>query len=221
MIDFDRRVVEGLQLQSTDLFGNSNIEYTCELKFDGLSIGLTYKDGELLQAVTRGDGVQGDDVTNNAKTIKSIPLKLKGNYPTLFEIRGEIFMPKQVFENINKEREDIGEALLANPRNAASGTMKMQDSAVVASRKLDCYLYYLLGKEVPYQTHFENLQAANRWGFKTSNHSKLCNNINEVLDFISHWEKERVNLPFEIDGIVIKAVAIRFYSKISPLGHCL
>ncbi len=214
ILDFDRKVFEGLQIQQNDLFANQ-VQYVCELKFDGLSIGLTYKNGELQQAVTRGDGVQGDDVTNNAKTIKSIPLKLQGKYPALFEIRGEIFLPKNVFETINKEREEIGDAPLANPRNAASGTMKMQDSKVVASRKLDCFLYYVLGEEMPYQTHFENLQAANSWGFKTSKHSKLCNNINEVLDFITFWDTHRHGLPFEIDGIVIK---VNDYKQQKQLG---
>jgi len=204
MIDFDRRVQEGLGLQSTDLFSSSSVKYVCELKFDGLSIGLNYKNGELIQAVTRGDGVQGDDVTTNAKTIKSIPLKLKENFPSSFEIRGEIFMPRTIFDEINKEREEIGEAPLANPRNAASGTMKMQDSAVVASRKLDCFVYYMLGEEVPYKSHFENLSAAKSWGFNVSKHSKLLDNINEVLEFIEHWDKERFNLPYDIDGIVIK-----------------
>lgn len=215
MLDFDRKVYEGLQLQKSDLFGDNKVHYVCELKFDGLSIGLTYENGRLTQAVTRGDGVQGDDVTVNATTIKSIPLKLHGNYPALFEIRGEIFLPKKVFEIINKEREDLGEAPLANPRNAASGTMKMQDSSVVASRKLDCYLYHLLGENIPYQTHFENLKAASAWGFKISNHSRLCNNINEVLEFIKYWDSHRHSLPFEIDGIVIK---VNDYKQQKQLG---
>jgi DNA ligase (NAD+) len=214
MIDFDRKVFEGLQIQHNDLFA-SQVQYVCELKFDGLSIGLTYKEGELLQAVTRGDGVQGDDVTNNVKTIKSIPLKLQGSYPSLFEIRGEIFLPKRVFEAINKEREEIGDDPLANPRNAASGTMKMQDSKVVASRKLDCYLYHILGEEIPFQTHYENLQVANSWGFKISKHTKLCSSINEVLDFINYWDQHRHDLPFEIDGIVIK---VNDYKQQKQLG---
>ena len=204
MLDFDRKVQEGLGIQSTDLFSSSTVKYVCELKFDGLSIGLNYKDGELVQAVTRGDGVQGDDVTTNAKTIRSIPLKLKGHYPSSFEIRGEIFMPRNVFDQINKDREEIGEAPLANPRNAASGTMKMQDSAVVASRRLDCFVYYILGEDLPFKNHFDSLHSAKDWGFNVSKHSKLLDNINEVLEFIEHWDKERFKLPYDIDGIVIK-----------------
>ncbi len=201
--DFDRRAREGLGL-ANDLFGASDLEYSCELKFDGLSIGLTYVDGVLQKAVTRGDGVQGDDVTTNAKTIGSIPLTLKGKFPKEFEIRGEIFLPHKAFEEINKEREDIGEPPLANPRNAASGTMKMQDSGVVAKRKLDCYLYALYGENLPYPGHFEGLEAAASWGFKISKQSKLCKGIEEVKKFIDHWDKQRAKLPFDIDGIVIK-----------------
>lgn len=203
MREFDRRVREGLGVASESLF-DMPIEYVCELKFDGLSISIVYENGELVQAITRGDGVQGDDVTTNVKTIKSIPLKLKGDYPASFEIRGEIFFPRKVFDAINKEREDIGEPPLANPRNAASGTMKMQDSSVVAKRKLDCYLYYMLGEHLPYQKHYENMQAAASWGFKVSEHAKLCSGIDEVIDFINHWDKARFHLPFDIDGIVIK-----------------
>jgi DNA ligase (NAD+) len=214
MEDFDRRVCEGLGMKGNDLFA-SEIEYVCELKFDGLSIGLTYVDGKLQTAVTRGDGVQGDDVTTNVKTIRSIPLKLRGSFPKEFEIRGEIFFPKKVFETINKEREDIGEPPLANPRNAASGTMKMQDSTVVAKRNLDCFLYHLLGENVPHQKHYDNILAAKSWGFKTSPHTKLCAGINEVLKFIDHWDKERHNLPFEIDGIVIK---VNDYKQQQNLG---
>lgn len=204
MVDFDRRVQEGLGFQGKDLFSEGTVQYVCELKFDGLSIGLTYRNGELEQAVTRGDGVQGDDVTTNARTIKSIPLKLKGDYPELFEIRGEIFLPRKSFERINREREELGEPALANPRNAASGTMKMQDSSVVASRHLDCYLYHLLGEQVPHATHFDNLMAARSWGFKVSDHTRLLNSMDEVLEYIAHWDKARYNLPFDIDGIVIK-----------------
>ncbi|WP_317897547.1 NAD-dependent DNA ligase LigA [Aurantibacillus circumpalustris] len=203
MIDFDRRVQEGLGLEVNDLFSNNKVNYVCELKFDGLSIGLTYKDGELFQAVTRGDGVQGDDVSTNVKTIKSIPLKLKGNYPPLFEIRGEIFLPRPIFDTINKEREEIGDTPLANPRNAASGTMKMQDSRVVASRKLDCFLYNVIS-DTPFKSHFESIEAAKSWGFKVSEYSKLVGSMDEVLEFIHVWDKKRFELPFDTDGVVIK-----------------
>jgi DNA ligase (NAD+) len=203
LLEFDRRVRDGLGMQ----LGGSHegdVDYVCELKFDGLSISLTYENGYLKQAITRGDGERGDDVTTNAKTIKSIPLKLKGNYPAQFEIRGEIFMPRPVFDAINKEREEIGEAPLANPRNAASGTMKAQDSSFVAKRKLDCFLYNLLGEELPYQSHYENMQAAYSWGFKVSRDAKLCRGISNVLEFIHNWDAERYKLPFDIDGVVIK-----------------
>lgn len=201
--DFDRRVREGLGM-SGDLFGGSQVDYVCELKFDGLSIGLSYEHGKLIQAVTRGDGVQGDEVSTNVKTIRSVPMNLSGKFPDAFEIRGEIFLPRKVFDEINREREDIGEAPLANPRNAASGTMKMQDSAVVASRKLDCYLYHLLGEQIDFEGHYESIQAAKTWGFKVSEHVKLCHGIEEVLKYIHHWEEKRFKLPFDIDGIVIK-----------------
>ncbi|MCF8422942.1 MAG: NAD-dependent DNA ligase LigA [Bacteroidia bacterium] len=214
MNDFDKRVTDGLGITSTSLF-KEEIEYVCELKFDGLSISLIYEDGELIQAITRGDGVQGDDVTTNAKTIKSIPLKLKGDYPKKFEIRGEVFMPRPVFDLINKEREEIGDALMANPRNAASGSMKMQDSAQVAKRKLDCFLYYVLGENLPYKSHFESMQAAKSWGFKISDHAKLCSGIDEVHKFINHWDKERLELPYDIDGIVIK---VNDYKQQKNLG---
>ncbi len=218
LLDFDRRVKEGLGMASTSsattLF-SEEIDYVCELKFDGLSISLIYEDGQLKQAITRGDGVQGDDVTTNAKTIKSIPLKLKGHYPAKFEIRGEVFMPRPVFDAINKEREEIGDALMANPRNAASGSMKMQDSAQVAKRKLDCFLYYVLGDGLPHQTHFDNMHAAKAWGFKISEDAKLCSGINEVIDFINYWDKKRFDLPYDIDGIVIK---VNNYKQQQNLG---
>jgi DNA ligase (NAD+) len=199
LIDFDRKVKEGLGLT-----GEKGVEYVCELKFDGLSIGLSYKDGVLYQAVTRGDGVQGDDVTTNVKTIRSVPLRLQGDFPSEFEIRGEIFLPRKVFDEINREREEIGEAPLANPRNAASGTMKMQDSAVVASRRLDCFLYFVLGEDLPFKTHYEILEAAKGWGFKVSGDVGLFDTIQGVLGYIKEWDKKRSKLPFDIDGIVIK-----------------
>jgi len=196
LADFDERVKKAL---------NAPYEYVCELKYDGVAIGLTYKDGVLIQAVTRGDGESGDDVTTNVKTIRSIPIKLRGNnYPGEFEIRGEIFMPRKAFDGINKEREEIGDALLANPRNAAAGTLKMQDSSVVANRNLDCCLYYVLGENLPYQNHYESLQSAKEWGFKISPYLKKAHDIAEVYKYIAHWDVERSNLEFDIDGVVIK-----------------
>lgn len=215
LLDFDRRVREGLGITAIGGLFDEGIDYVCELKFDGLSISLIYENGKLTQAITRGDGVQGDDVTTNAKTIKSIPLQLKGNYPEKFEIRGEVFMPRPVFDAINKEREEIGDALMANPRNAASGSMKMQDSAQTAKRKLDCFLYYVLGENLPHQSHFDNMHAAKSWGFKISEDAKLCSGINEVINFINHWDKERFKLPYDIDGIVIK---VNSYNQQQNLG---
>ncbi|MBO4810018.1 MAG: NAD-dependent DNA ligase LigA [Prevotella sp.] len=190
--------------------GGEDFEVCCELKYDGLSISLTYVDGRLTQAVTRGDGVQGDDVTRNVKTIRAIPLVLPGQgYPHEFEIRGEILMPWTSFERLNKEREAAEEPLFANPRNAASGTLKSLDSAVVASRQLDAYLYYLLGEELPAEGHFENLQAARQWGFKISEGMKKVHSVDEVLDYINYWDTERKNLPVATDGIVLKVNALR------------
>lgn len=210
MIDFDRKVREGLG-HTTD---GQEIEYVCELKFDGLSISLIYENGKLLQAITRGDGVQGDEVTTNAKTIKSVPLTLHGDFPRRFEIRGEVYMPRPVFDAINKEREEIGDTPMANPRNAASGTMKMQDSAQVAKRRLDCFLYNVLGESLPFKTHFESIQAAKSWGFRISEEAKLCTGINEVLAFIEHWDKKRFDLPYDTDGIVIKVNDIRLQKNL-------
>jgi DNA ligase (NAD+) len=183
---------------------NDDFELVCELKYDGTSISLTYEDGLLVRAVTRGDGEKGDDVTANVKTIRSIPLRLHGNYPSQFEIRGEILMPWAVFEELNREREAQEEQLFANPRNAASGTLKLQNSAVVASRKLDAYLYYLLGENLTAKTHFDNLQNAHSWGFKISDATKVCKTLAEVTEFINYWDIERKNLPVATDGIVIK-----------------
>ncbi len=187
---------------------NEAFELVCELKYDGTSISLTYKDGLLQRAVTRGDGEKGDDVTANVKTIRSIPLRLHGNYPENFEIRGEILMPWSVFDELNKEREAQEEQLFANPRNAASGTLKLQNSAVVASRKLDAYFYYLLGENLPSESHYDNLQAAHAWGFKISTATRVCKNLQEVADFINYWDSERKNLPVATDGIVIKVNAL-------------
>ena len=185
--------------------GGDDFDVCCEMKYDGLSISLTYENGRLVRAVTRGDGVQGDDVTENVKTIRSIPLVLTGNaYPQEFEIRGEILMPWVVFERLNAEREAAEEPLFANPRNAASGTLKSQKSELVASRQLDAYLYYLLGEELPSDGHYENLQAAASWGFKISQGMRKVKTLQEIYDFIRYWDTERKNLPVATDGIVLK-----------------
>ncbi|MBQ6193630.1 MAG: NAD-dependent DNA ligase LigA [Prevotella sp.] len=190
--------------------GGEPFEVCCEMKYDGLSISLTYMDGRLTQAVTRGDGVQGDDVTTNVKTIRSIPLVLGGgDYPHEFEIRGEILMPWKSFERLNAEREAAEEPLFANPRNAASGTLKSQKSEVVAGRGLDAYLYYLLGEEIPHDGHYENLMAAKSWGFKISEGMKKVKTLQEVYDFINYWDKERKLLPVATDGIVLKVNSLR------------
>ncbi|MCI6212655.1 NAD-dependent DNA ligase LigA [Bacteroides heparinolyticus] len=188
---------------------NEDFEICCELKYDGTSISLTYEDGKLIRAVTRGDGEKGDDVTDNVKTIRTIPLVLHGNYPRTFEIRGEILMPWMVFEELNREKEAREEPLFANPRNAASGTLKLQNSTIVASRKLDAYLYYLLGEDLPSDGHYENLQAASEWGFKTSEHTKKVRSLNEIFEYIDYWNTERKNLPVATDGIVLKVNSLR------------
>ena len=180
-------------------------EFVCELKFDGTAISLTYEQGRLARAVTRGDGTMGDDVTANVKTIRSIPLTLSGSgYPELFEIRGEIFMPYRSFERLNLEREAAGESLFANPRNAAAGTLKQQQSAVVAKRGLDCTLYQMAGDNLPFKSHLENLNAARSWGFKVSEHMQLCHSAKEVIDYITYWDEARKSLPYPTDGVVIK-----------------
>lgn len=185
--------------------GGEDFEVSCEMKYDGLSISLTYENGQLVRAVTRGDGVMGDDVTANVRTIRSIPLVLTGEgYPADFEIRGEILMPWKVFEWLNAEREKAEEPLFANPRNAASGTLKSQNSALVASRQLDAYLYYLLGEQLPSDGHYENLQEARRWGFKVSEGMRKLKTLEEIYDFIDYWDTERKNLPVATDGIVLK-----------------
>jgi DNA ligase (NAD+) len=187
-----------------------DFEICCEMKYDGLSIALTYVDGRLTQALTRGDGVQGDDVTTNVKTIRTIPLILnEGNYPQTFEIRGEVLMPWASFERLNREREAAEEPLFANPRNAASGTLKSLDSRIVAARGLDAYLYYLLGEKLPEEGHFENLQKARQWGFKISEGMKKVHTIEEILAFIDYWDAERKKLPVATDGIVLKVNSLR------------
>ncbi len=193
-----------------------DVEFVCELKFDGTAISLTYENGTLLRAVTRGDGRRGDDVTNNVRTIGSIPLKLRGeDYPTIFEIRGEIYMPYASFDRLNSEREAAGEPLLANPRNAAAGTLKQQSSKIVAERGLDCTLYHIAVDEPIKNTHWENLAEAKRWGFKVSEHIKVCRTREEIEDFIAYWDTERKKLPYATDGIVIK---VNSYAHQRTLG---
>ena len=199
--EFYERVRKGL---------NEDFEICCELKFDGTSISLTYEDGKLVRAVTRGDGEKGDDVTANVRTIRTVPLVLSGEgWPSEFEIRGEVLMPWAVFEQLNGERERAGEQLFANPRNAASGTLKQQDSSVVAKRRLDAYLYFMLGEQLPAEGHYENLQAAAKWGFKVSDTTCKCSTLDEVFAFIDRMDVERRNLPFATDGIVLKVNSLR------------
>ena len=207
--DFDNRIKKLV---------NTEYCYDCELKFDGTSISLTYRNGLLVSAVTRGDGEKGDDVTQNVKTIKSIPLKLKQDeknpWPEEFEIRGEILMPHSSFERLNAERTEIGETPFANPRNAAAGSLKTRSSAVVAKRGLDCFLYYLLMNQLPTDSHFTNMDIARDWGFKVSQHTKKAKNIDEVWEFINFWNTERYNLPYDIDGIVIKIDSMQMREKL-------
>ncbi|RZL45583.1 MAG: NAD-dependent DNA ligase LigA [Pedobacter sp.] len=205
--DFDERVKKAI---------GDDFQYVCELKFDGLSISLTYENGILVRAVTRGDGTQGDDVTSNIKTIHTIPHRLKGDViPEVFEIRGEVFMHRAAFERLNKEREELGEVPYANPRNFASGTVKMQDSKEVKKRPLDCFLYALNSEKQLFRTHWESLQTVKNWGFNVSEHSKLVNSIDDVLAFIAHWEEQRFKLSYDIDGIVIK---VNSYAQQQELG---
>jgi DNA ligase (NAD+) len=198
---------------------DEDIEFVCELKYDGVAIGIQYENGELVRAVTRGDGEKGEDITNNVRTIRSIPLKLKGDFPADFEIRGEIFMPQKQFQKLNAEREEIGETLFANPRNTASGTLKLQDSKIVADRGLDSYLYGLYGVNHNLNGHFEAVSKAGNWGFKVplekNRFIEQTNSIEGIMDFIHFWDKERENLPFEIDGIVIK---VNSYNQQQKLG---
>ena len=196
---------------------DEEVEFCCELKFDGLSISLQYEDGVLVRAVTRGDGAQGDDVTTNVKTIRTVPLKLHGDFPLFFEMRGEIVMPFESFDKLNRQRIEAGEDLFANPRNAAAGTLKLQDSKEVARRRLDNYCYYMMmdGLEDRYQTHYESLQAAKKWGFNVSNFMALCKSIDEIFEFIDYWDVKRHELPFAIDGIVLK---VNSYEQQQALG---
>lgn len=207
IIDFISRIKKSI---------DGPVDFVCELKFDGVSISLTYEKGILRRAVTRGDGSRGDDVTTNIKTIHTIPLKLKGDYPDFFEMRGEIIMPHNSFEKINIEREDLGLPTFANPRNAAAGTIKLQDSKEVANRRLDNYCYYMMMDDMPYKTHYESLMAARRWGFNISEHIALCHDIDEIESFINLWDVKRKALSFDIDGIVIK---VNDFAQQEELGY--
>ncbi|QLC65172.1 NAD-dependent DNA ligase LigA [Flavobacterium sp. LPB0248] len=206
LLDWENRIQKVL--------GNVSLQYTCELKYDGASISITYENGKLVQALTRGDGFQGDEVTTNIKTIKSVPLHLKGNYPDKFDIRGEIILPFAGFEKMNQELIEIGETPYSNPRNTASGSLKLQDSAEVAKRPLECLLYFVTGNNLPFKTQFEGLELARSWGFKVPKEAKLVNSMQEVFDFIDYWDVHRHNLPYETDGVVIKVNSIQHQEEL-------
>jgi DNA ligase (NAD+) len=206
LIDWEKRVQKVL--------GDVPLEYSCELKYDGASISITYENGKLKRAVTRGDGFQGDDVTNNIKTIRSIPLELKGNFPPSFDVRGEIILPFAGFEKMNQELIEIGETPYSNPRNTASGSLKLQDSSEVAKRPLDCLLYFLIGNQLPFNSQFEGLQTARNWGFKVPKEATLAHNLDEVFEFIEYWDVHRHNLPYETDGVVIKVNDFRHQEEL-------
>ncbi|CAH0335600.1 DNA ligase [Flavobacterium sp. CECT 9288] len=196
------------------VLGDVPISYTCELKYDGASISITYENGKLQKAVTRGDGFQGDDVTQNIKTIKTIPLQLKGNYPVKFDIRGEIILPFAGFEKMNQDLIEIGETPYSNPRNTASGSLKLQDSALVAKRPLDCLLYFIIGSDLPFDSQFNSLNVAREWGFKVPKEAQLANNLEEVFDFITYWDVHRHDLPYETDGVVVKVNSFYFQEEL-------
>lgn len=213
---YSKEDLQDWEVKIQKVLGNVPLQYTCELKYDGASISITYENGKLSKAVTRGDGFQGDEVTNNIKTIKSIPLQLKGNYPSKFDIRGEIILPFEGFEKMNQELIEIGETPYSNPRNTASGSLKLQDSAEVAKRPLDCLLYFITGNNLPFSTQYEGLETARNWGFKVPNQSKLANNLDEVFEFIEYWDVHRHNLPYETDGVVIK---VNDFNHQNELGY--
>jgi DNA ligase (NAD+) len=206
LLDWENRIQKVL--------GNVPLAYTCELKYDGASISITYENGKLTRAVTRGDGFQGDDVTNNVKTIKSIPLQLKGNFPERFDIRGEIILPFAGFEKMNQGLIEIGETPYSNPRNTASGSLKLQDSAEVAKRPLDCLLYFLIGTNLPFNSQIEGLETARNWGFKAPVEAKLAKNLDEVFDFINYWDTHRHHLPYETDGVVVKVNSFQYQEEL-------
>ena len=213
---YSKEDLQDWEVKIQKVLGNVQLQYTCELKYDGASISITYENGKLSKAVTRGDGFQGDEVTNNIKTIKSIPLKLKGNYPPKFDIRGEIILPFEGFEKMNQDLIEIGETPYSNPRNTASGSLKLQDSAEVAKRPLDCLLYFITGNNLPFNSQYQGLETARNWGFKVPTQSKLANNLDEVFQFIEYWDVHRHNLPYETDGVVIK---VNDFNHQNELGY--
>jgi len=202
------------QTRCQKILGDVDLEFTCELKYDGASISITYENGKLVRAVTRGDGFKGDDVTQNIKTIKSVPLQLHSGYPEKFDIRGEIILPFAGFEKMNQDLIEIGETPYSNPRNTASGSLKLQDSAEVAKRPLECLLYGMIGNNLAIKTQYESLELSRKLGFKVPNQSKLANNIDEVFEFIEYWDKNRHNLPYETDGVVVKINNIHFQEEL-------
>ena len=206
LLDWETRIQKVL--------GNVSLQYTCELKYDGASISITYEKGKLIRAVTRGDGIQGDEVTNNIKTIKSIPLQLKGKYPERFDIRGEIILPYEGFEKMNQELIEIGETPYSNPRNTASGSLKLQDSSEVAKRPLECLLYFIVGNNININSQFEGLEAARKWGFKVPKEAKLANSIEEVFEYINYWDINRHQLPYETDGVVVKVNSFQLQDEL-------
>ncbi|MEC4113983.1 NAD-dependent DNA ligase LigA [Myroides pelagicus] len=206
LLDWEQRLQKNL--------GDVQLEYTCELKYDGASISITYENGELVRAVTRGDGIQGDDVTSNIRTIRSVPIKLKGDFPVRFDIRGEIVLPFAGFEKMNQELMEIGEAPYSNPRNTASGSLKLQNSAEVAKRPLECLLYYIVGQDLGFESQFKGLEKAREWGFKVPVVSQLANNIDEVFAFIAYWDEHRHELPYETDGVVIKVNSLHYQEEL-------
>ncbi len=212
LLDWENRIQKVL--------GNVPLEYTCELKYDGASISITYENGKLKRALTRGDGFQGDDVTNNVKTIKSIPLQLKGNFPERFDIRGEIILPFAGFEKMNQDLIEIGETPYSNPRNTASGSLKLQDSAEVAKRPLDCLLYFVIGNNLPFDSQFNGLESARSWGFKAPVESKLAKNLDEVFDFINFWDTNRHQLAYETDGVVVKVNSLQYQEELGYTSKC-
>lgn len=211
---YSKEDLQDWEVRIQKVLGDVPLQYTCELKYDGASISITYENGKLARAVTRGDGFQGDDVTNNIKTIKSIPLKLKGDFPSQFAIRGEIILPFAGFEKMNQELIEIGETPYSNPRNTASGSLKLQDSTEVAKRPLDCLLYFVIGNQLPFKSQFEGLESARKWGFKVPNESKLASSLEEVFQFIEYWDVHRHNLPYETDGVVVKVNNLHYQEEL-------